>query len=278
MSSEADARPRRRRATARIVVSATVGIVLGGVGVAGVLFDGDGGRWGGLALGAGAIAIGVASATAAKHLLPPPEATEERHAPGTPGCLGCNHGISTKRRRFLIGGSLGVAAAATGGLLIRDTGAERALRTTPWRRGDRLVTLDGRPISVGDLEVGAMLTAWPEHSTDAADAQVVLLRTDPDRLASRQAESNGVPEGYLAFSKLCTHMGCPVGLFQQDPDVLVCPCHQAVFDVFDGARAVQGPARRALPQLPLTVGDDGTLRADGGFSDAVGPGWWGRPR
>lgn len=277
--SEARDQRRRRRAIVRLAAFAVGGIVLAGAGLVGIVSDDD--RWGGVAFGAGAIGLGLASVTLAKHLLPPADAIEERHAPGSPACIECEHHpeISPRRRRLLVAASMGVVAAVTGGLVIRDTGAERSLRHTPWRRGDRLVTLDGRPIQVDDLAVGAMLTAWPAHAVGVADAQVVLLRLDPDRLASRpRLPAASAAEGYVAYSKLCTHMGCPVGLFQQDPDVLVCPCHQAVFDVFDGARPVQGPARRPLPQLPLRIGGDGSVRAAGGFSDAVGPGWWERPR
>ena len=72
--------------------------------------------------------------------------------------------------------------------------------------------------------------------------------------------------------------GCPVGLYQADEHLLLCPCHQSTFDVLDGARPVFGPAARSLPQLPLVVADDGYLTAGGDFSDPPGPGFWDRDR
>jgi ubiquinol-cytochrome c reductase iron-sulfur subunit len=81
-------------------------------------------------------------------------------------------------------------------------------------------------------------------------------------------------DGIIAFSKVCTHAGCPVGLYEASSRQLLCPCHQSAFDVLAGARPVSGPAAWPLPQLPLTVDDDGVLRATGDFSEPVGPGWW----
>ena len=82
------------------------------------------------------------------------------------------------------------------------------------------------------------------------------------------------PEGLLAFSKVCTHAGCPVGLYDVDTRTLLCPCHQSAFDVLRGAVPISGPAAWPLPQLPLKVTGDGTVEADGPLSAPVGPGWW----
>lgn len=267
-------RTRAVRHVALLAGAGTVLVVVGGV----LLAIGDRHGPAGGALGVGIAFLAVAAATAAKRLLPPPDQVEERHAPGSPACVECAHeGMSPRRRRFIAGGAAATASAVFGGVLLRDSGAEEALQSTPWQRGDALVTRDGRMIRVGDLSPGALVTVWPDHAIGVADAQVALLRLHPRNLGEESRHQEWAPEGHVAYSKLCTHMGCPVGLFQTDPHVLICPCHQAVFDVFDGARAVQGPARRPLPQLPLMIGDDGVLRAQAGFTDKVGPGWWGRP-
>jgi ubiquinol-cytochrome c reductase iron-sulfur subunit len=81
----------------------------------------------------------------------------------------------------------------------------------------------------------------------------------------------------LAFSRICTHAGCPVGLYQSETHLLLCPCHQSTFNVLQSAVPTGGPATRSLPQLPLYVDSDGTLRASGGFSEPPGPGFWGMP-
>lgn len=275
-----DALPGRPWAVARLAVLLAGGAALAIAGIV-LLFTRDDHGPAGVALGAGTLALGLALGTVAKHLLGPPDDVEERHAPGSPACQGCHEAVGPDSRRRLVaaGSAVAVLGAVGGGALLRGrTDARRGLRETAWRRGDAVVTDDGRPVRAGDLDPGSFLTVWPDHAIGSPDSQAVLLRIDTRRLDVRPRFEELAPEGHVAYSKLCTHMGCPVGLFQQDPDVLVCPCHQAVFDVLDGARPVQGPADRPLPQLPLVIDDDGVLRADGGFTGPVGPGWWGRPR
>ncbi len=87
-----------------------------------------------------------------------------------------------------------------------------------------------------------------------------------------------VVDGIVAYSKLCTHVGCPVGLYQAQEALLLCPCHQSTFDVLAGAEPIFGPAARPLPQLPLAVDDEGYLVATGDFEAPVGPGFWDRGR
>lgn len=169
-------------------------------------------------------------------------------------------------------GALGVAALFP----IRSLGPSpgQSLFRTRWRRGSRLVTSDGLPVSVDDLDTGGVLTVFPEGSVDAADSQTLLIRMDPAQFSPLSGREAWSPEGYLAYSKVCTHAGCPVGLYEARTQRLFCPCHQSVFDAVDGARPVAGPATRPLPQLPLEVDADGYLRSQGDFTEPVGPGFW----
>jgi ubiquinol-cytochrome c reductase iron-sulfur subunit len=96
------------------------------------------------------------------------------------------------------------------------------------------------------------------------------LQLDPQR-------AHWAPDGLVAYSKVCTHAGCPVGLYEAEPNQLLCPCHQSAFDVLRGAKPVLGPAARALPQLPLRIDAAGLVVAEGDFSSPVGPSWWNRP-
>ena len=82
--------------------------------------------------------------------------------------------------------------------------------------------------------------------------------------------------GSIAYSKICTHVGCPVALYEQQTHHLLCPCHQSTFDLADSARVVFGPAARPLPQLALAVDSEGYLVAQSDFDEPVGPSYWER--
>jgi ubiquinol-cytochrome c reductase iron-sulfur subunit len=184
-------------------------------------------------------------------------------------------GTATIERRRFLGRLLGVAAAALGAAAvfpIRSLGERpgRALLGTAWRDGSRVVTADGEPVRADDVPLNGFLTVFPEGATDAADSQVVLIRLDPGDAGELEDSS----EGFVAFSKICTHAGCPVGLYQAETKELFCPCHQSAFAVTRGATPTSGPAKRALPRLPLRI-EDGFLVASGDFSEPVGPGFWG---
>ncbi len=150
------------------------------------------------------------------------------------------------------------------------------LLTTAWRPGARLVDEEGRPVRVETLEVGGFLTAFPQDAEHAADSQVVVVRVADGEIKPRPGREDWSPQGYIAYSKICPHVGCPVGLYQQDTHELLCPCHQSTFDVLDGARPSFGPATRSLPQLPLAVDREGFLTAQADFDEPVGPGFWNR--
>ena len=104
----------------------------------------------------------------------------------------------------------------------------------------------------------------------------MLIRLTDSDVVTREGRETWGPEGYVAFSKVCTHAGCPVGLYQQQFKKLLCPCHQSTFDVPDGASVSFGPATRPLPQLPLEVDDGGFLRAQSDYQEPIGPGFWDR--
>ena len=193
---------------------------------------------------------------------------------------------ATPTRRRLLLGSAATAFAALGAALLfplRSLGPRpgRDLKRTPYanRARTRVVQEDGEPLRPDDLPIDGVVTVWPEGHTQAADAPTLLIRTRSTRsFEPRQGREGWTVDGIVAYSKLCTHVGCPVGLYQSEEGLLLCPCHQSTFDVYDGARPVFGPAARSLPQLPLDVDDDGYLVATGDFSDPVGPGFWDRGR
>ena len=238
-----------------------------------------------LGLSMGGIAIGLA--LVAKETLPHgpfeqerdlmPGETEDRVAAEETFAEGAE---PLERRSFLtklIGlafGTLGVAALFP----IRSLGTRpgRDLFHTPWAEGVRLVTEDGLPVRAEQLQINGVLTVFPQGHTDAADAQTILIRL-PEEDEAPGPEDASV-DGFVAFSKVCTHAGCPVGLYQAESRELFCPCHQSAFSVMDGAVPTNGPATRPLPQLPIDVDEEGYLIARGDFPEPIGPGFWDRGR
>ena len=112
-------------------------------------------------------------------------------------------------------------------------------------------------------------------------SSVLLMRLNPadfkDTEAGRKARDWGY-EGIVAYNKICTHAGCPVALYEQHTHHLLCPCHQSTFDVTDDCKVIFGPAKRPLPQLKITVDDEGYLVAEQPFDEPVGPSYWEREK
>jgi ubiquinol-cytochrome c reductase iron-sulfur subunit len=111
-----------------------------------------------------------------------------------------------------------------------------------------------------------------------ATDQTVLIRLSDGPLPqpTMPGREGWAPDGYVAYSKVCTHLGCPVGLYERELEVLVCPCHQSMFNVRNGAVPQFGPAPRPLPQLPLGYNDQGYLIATAPYDQALGPAFFER--
>jgi ubiquinol-cytochrome c reductase iron-sulfur subunit len=219
----------------------------------------------------------------AQRLLPNELTVEERHPlasdPSPPAFAATRDAEKAiTRRTFLVrmlGAAFGgLAAALAIPILSLGPAPGTALFTTPWRAGLRLVGVDGKPLVAADLPIDGVVTAFPEGSVGSADGQTLLIHVDPGLLRLPGDRGQWAPEGYVAYSKLCTHAGCPVGLYRASEHSLICPCHQSTFDVLDGATPTFGPAVRPLPQLPIKLQPDGTFVALGDFPEPVGPSFW----
>jgi ubiquinol-cytochrome c reductase iron-sulfur subunit len=246
----------------------------------------------GILLALALFGLGYAFVVAARKLLPQGPFTEDRPplASSQPEIDEFAHDFdrlyegegTVERRRFLLrmlataAGALGLAALFPAASLGPRPG--NSLFVTKWRRGSRVVNEQGKAVNVTDLEVGGVITVFPEGHLDAADSQTLLIRVSDKAVTTKAGRETWGPDGYVAYSKVCTHAGCPVGLYQQSRKRLLCPCHQSTFEVLDGARPVFGPATRSLPQLPLMVDDDGYLRSQSDYHEPVGPGFWDRGR
>ncbi len=192
-------------------------------------------------------------------------------------------------RRTLIKRTLGLSLGLAGLsplLLLRDLGPlpGNELNETNWRAGTRLLTDPAlRPIRPADIEVGAVAQVLPQLPegrertlNDIAKDALLLIRVRPEEFNLTEERLSWTYEGIIAFSKICSHMGCAVALYEQTTKHLLCPCHQSTFDVTRAAEVIFGPAARPLPQLPIGVDSEGYLVAKAPFNEAVGPSFWGR--
>jgi len=231
-------------------------------------------------------ALGVGLVTIAHRLLPSEQFEEERERlPTTPDdrrafAQDFDRGESLTRRRFLAGSLVAAVGAIAAALLfpIRSLGPSpgNSLERTPWRRGSRLVNDQGFAVVADEVPLDGLVTVFPEGAVGSADGQVVLVRVRPELVRPAAGREDWSPEGFIAYSKVCTHAGCPVGLYQSRTHQLLCPCHQSAFDVLEGAEPVFGPAARALPQLPLEIDAEGVLVARSEFLEPIGPAFWNR--
>ena len=254
-----------------------------------------------LALGTGLAAslffIGIAAVHWAKTLMPDNEVIAERHEFRSSDAdredfvatVKERAGAAGLGRRSLIKRSMGVALGLIGLsplVLLRDLGPlpKNEFATTNWAAGVRLVTDPGnRPIKPSDLEIGAVaqvLPALPEGTERTLENigkdAVLLIRIRPEEFNLDAQRLSWTHNGIIAFSKICSHMGCAVALYEQQTKHLLCPCHQSTFDVTRAAKVIFGPAARPLPQLALTLDADGYLVAKQGFTEPVGPSFWER--
>jgi ubiquinol-cytochrome c reductase iron-sulfur subunit len=260
----------------------------------------------GTSLSVALLALGAGSIIWVRRLTPDIEIAEERHdLRSEPAdrrefqrtfAEGAAMSQMTKRpllRRTMLIATAPLALAPL--FLLRDLGPlpGTALRHTVWRKGLRAVVYGtNRPLQPADFSTpGSMITVIPEGYADDPDALakagVILIKFEPGQLqvptviggpsSTLIASQNWTVDGSIvAYSKICTHLGCPVALYEQTTHHILCPCHQSTFDAAHGANVVFGPAARALPQLPLGTDDEGYLVALSDFTQPVGPSFWER--
>ena len=247
----------------------------------------------GLGMSAGIFFIGIGAVHWAKTLMPDEEVVEERHylrstdTDRAEAVETLQQGVEESGigRRPLIKVTLGGALGLFGLpfiLSLRDLGPLPGNtadgRTSMWKEGIRLVSdRIYAPIKAEDVTIGSVFHVMPEgiekvehELEERAKSAVLLMRLDPADIKSEKEKSFGY-EGIVAYSKICTHVGCPVGLYEQQTHHLLCPCHQSTFDVTDDCKVIFGPAGRPLPQLPITVNAEGYLVASSAFREAIGP-------
>ncbi|PWJ49876.1 menaquinol-cytochrome c reductase iron-sulfur subunit precursor [Quadrisphaera granulorum] len=251
----------------------------------------------GLGLGFAIFCIGIGLVHWAKTLMPDHEQIELRHdIAGTEddrrdaaniildGVEESGVMRRTVIRNSLIGalGILPIPAV----VLFRDLGPlpGEVLRHSLWENGVRLTRdPDGTPIRAADVTYGSVFHVIPDGMEDSAHpieekakAAVLLIRIQPEKVQAAPERDGWDYDGIYAYSKICTHVGCPVALYEQQTHHLLCPCHQSTFDLTQHCKVIFGPAKRPLPQLPITVDNEGYLVAQRDFPYPPGPSYWER--
>ncbi|TDO93832.1 menaquinol-cytochrome c reductase iron-sulfur subunit precursor [Enemella evansiae] len=258
----------------------------------------------GLSLGLAVLLIGVGAVQWAREIMGDHEISEERHVAHSSSedikatMAEVDKGIAQTglSRRAVIGrsllGAIGLTALAPL-VTLADLGPwplpsrlKETNERTLWAEGTpakpmRLVNdVTYAPIKAADMEIGQLINAQPENmqkqkgpekQVARAKAAIIIVRMDPNSIKVPASRTDWHVGGILAYSKICTHVGCPISLWEQQTHHLLCPCHQSTFDLGDGGKVVFGPAARALPQLRITVDEQGYLVAPGDFTVPVGP-------
>ncbi|CAL9394705.1 cytochrome bc1 complex Rieske iron-sulfur subunit [Streptomyces sp. enrichment culture] len=251
----------------------------------------------GLTLGIALFCIGAGAVHWARTLMSDEEIADDRHAIEAPADVRAKvmadfaqgaeeSGIG--RRKLIRNTMFGALAMVplSGLVLLRELGPlpEKKLFHTSWERGKQLINMNTmEPLRPEDVAVGSLTFAMPEglseedhdFNTKIAKDALMIVRILPDDIKDKR-ELEWSHDGIVAFSKICTHVGCPISLYEQQTHHVLCPCHQSTFDLSDGARVIFGPAGHALPQLRIGVNDKGNLEALGDFEEPVGPAFWER--
>ncbi|MCW2621035.1 MAG: Rieske (2Fe-2S) iron-sulfur domain protein [Frankiales bacterium] len=247
----------------------------------------------GICLAAALGGIGAGAVVWAKTLMEDEEVIQERHPFGSKQAdrdaavvtLKEGAGKAQLGRRPLLRGTLLLSMGALAVLPVpllfgfgKFQHKETALAHTGWKAGVRLIRKNGSPVNRNDLTLGAVESVFPDvpRGTKLADSPALLIRMRPDELQPVAGREDWSVDGFIVYSAICSHLGCPVKLYEQQTHHLLCPCHQSTFAADHGAKVLFGPAARPLPQLAITVDADGYFYAQGDFSEPVGPGYWER--
>jgi ubiquinol-cytochrome c reductase iron-sulfur subunit len=270
-------------------IAAYVGLEVGSVGGAA-----HSNLWLGISMSVAFGALAVGAVIWIRYLMPSVELTEERKPLAstrqqraefeetfTEGAEASGFAKRPLLRRTLIAASVALAVPPI--VVLRDLGPlpGTSLRHTVWRKGMRLLVYGpNTPLRPADFAIpGQMITVVPDGYQDNLDAlakaTTIILKFGPGQLKAPTV-MNWTVDGIVAYSKICTHVGCPVALYEQTTHHILCPCHQSTFDATRGAEVIFGPAARPLPQLPLATDAEGFLVAASDYHEPVGPSFWER--
>ncbi len=256
----------------------------------------------GFTLGGALLLIGAGLVLWSRDLMPHEVSIQARHEGASPeierlataatlqqGADSIGIGRRTMIRRSLMGAGglfgLVLVVPIVGGM-IKNPYKDNGLYYTSWRKNMRLVRLNGTPIRPSDMEPGSLESVFPGLKGSMtpniiADSATMLIRMhqdQADKFQARPGQEDFRWNEYVAYTKICSHLGCPVSLYEQQTGRILCPCHQSQFDVTRDAKPIFGPATRSLASLPIELDDDGYFIARSDYKEAVGPAFWDRER
>ena len=131
-----------------------------------------------------------------------------------------------------------VAVTGAGGALLAACGGSDTTTTTPGGSGG-----DGSTPAGSAGETGGAGTALVATAKVPVGGGVIL--GGPRIVVTQPAKGT-----FKAFSAVCTHQACTVGMVKDN--VISCPCHGSAYSATDGS-VKNGPATRALRAIPITV-------------------------
>jgi len=189
-------------------------------------------------------------------------------------------GAPKGRRGFLLGllFAAGGAVAASVLSMVKLVVPQKSGGYMPTvKAGDGLVYAEGgkkgNSILLDELQVGDSTLAYPKGK-EANYANIIrVLRADPGALQP-PTRMEWTDRGVVAYSAVCTHLSCTVSWEKRptlEASIIICHCHNGLYDPLRGAKIIGGPPPRPLPQIPVKVDDKGALTITGGFSGPVGP-------
>ena len=183
------------------------------------------------------------------------------------GPRGVRHRPAPLVRNSLLGalGLLGLAADRDAARP-RPAAGRQAAGTPSGSRGMRVVRdVVGTPILASDLEIGDLVNCRargvffdggrqrrPRHRGRRPPGRQGQGRGHPGpdgarRHHPRPGRENWSVDGIVCYSKICTHVGCPISLYERTTHHLLCPCHQSTFDLADTARSSSARATGPCP-------------------------------
>jgi rieske iron-sulfur protein len=131
----------------------------------------------------------------------------------------------------------------------------------------------GMTILFNDLKVGDSVLAYPKGKESNYANLIRLIREKPG-LFQPPTRIDWTDHGVVAYSAVCTHLSCTVSwkrARQVEADIILCHCHNGLYDPLRGAKVIGGPPPRPLPQIAVQVESDGRLRVMSRFAGPVGP-------